>query len=348
MKKITKTALALGGSAAVLGAGAYTVLSLMDDALFNRYKAPSAEFSSKVSSYENDDVSELLEKNLKWVEDYGYETYYMESDRGEKLKGYLMKPEKESDVYVFGAHGYRSTGKIEFCGFCQYYLKRGYNVFFPDHVASGESEGTYCTFGYYESMDSMKWLKFMKENFGENIKLILHGVSMGAATVMMMSARSDLPENVKMIVADCGFTSSYDMFVGKLNQLGLPGKLSYGIVKGVDKVNLQRVGVDLSLVAPNEAVKEAKVPMLFVHGDSDGLVPCEMSYKNYNACASKEKEIVIFEGANHARCWVVDEEKYCNKLTEWTDKFVEEKKPEVKKAPAKKKPAQKKAKKAEE
>jgi fermentation-respiration switch protein FrsA (DUF1100 family) len=264
-------------------------------------------------------LKDLLTNNLKWVEDYGYEKHYMVSDRGEHLVGYLMKAKEPGDIYVFGAHGYRSYGKKEFCGFAQYYLNKGVNIFFPDHIASGESEGSHCSFGYYEREDCLKWLKYMTDNFGEDIKIILHGVSMGSATVCMMSGRDNLPDNVKFTVADCGFTTAKALFKYKMNELKIP---DCGLLRGVNFANKINHGFDFRDIEPVEAVKNAKVPMLFVHGKEDNLVPAFMAQELYEACSNEDKDILIVEGADHAQAHVNGKEEYEQKIDEFITKYI--------------------------
>ncbi|MBQ7296246.1 MAG: alpha/beta hydrolase [Clostridia bacterium] len=314
----TKTKIILGAAGTL--AATYGVCTLMDEMLFNKKLIMPPEINAKFSGCDMSHLGELLANNLRWVEEYGYEKHYITSDRGEKLTGYLMRAEEPSDIYVFGAHGYRSYGKKEFCGFAQYYLGRGVNIFFPDHIASGESEGTHCTFGYYEKEDCMKWLSYMKENFGEDIKIILHGVSMGSATVCMMSGRDDLPENVKFTVADCGFTTAKALFASKMKGLGIP---DYGLLKAVNCVHKINHGFDFREIAPVESVKTAKVPMLFVHGREDNLVPAYMAGELYDSCGSEYKDILIVENADHAQSHVDGKQEYEDKIDEFIEKFVE-------------------------
>lgn len=307
--KVIGTALAAAGT---LAGGFYGLCSLIDEILFNRKMTPPEKISRKISGCDAEHLGEFLRNNLAWVETYGYERHYMISDSGHKLTGYLMKAKEPSDIYLFGAHGYRSYGKKEFCGVAQYYLSRGINVFFPDHVASGESEGTHCTFGYHEVRDSLKWLSYMKESFGENISIILHGVSMGSATVMMMGGREDLPENVKMIVADCGFTSAKALFDFKLNALGVRGAKMW-----IDATNLahkRRHGYDFDALRPVDSVKNIRLPILFVHGAEDKLVPCFMAQELYEACGSEQKDIMIVEGADHAQSYMYAKDSFEAKL----------------------------------
>ena len=183
MKKSAKIILR---TAATVGLTVYGACTLIDELLLNRKFIPSPELSAKVTGCDMSHLEESTKKGIAALETYGIERLYMLSERGEKLTGYLMRPEKESKVYAFCAHGYRSDGKGEFCKIAHYYLQKGINVFMPDHVASGESEGLHCTFGYHESEDCLKWLSYLKVTFGSDITFILHGVSMGAATVMIL------------------------------------------------------------------------------------------------------------------------------------------------------------------
>lgn len=317
MKKAIKATLGLslaGGSALA----AYGVCSLIDELLFNRNMVLPEKFGQKISGCDASHLGDFLQNNLKWLEDYGYEKHYIISDSGYKLTGYLLKAKQESDVYLFGAHGYRSYGKKEFCGVAQYYISRGINVFIPDHVASGESEGTHCTFGYNEVRDCMKWLDYMKSNFGNDIRIILHGVSMGCATVTMMGGREDLPENVKMIVADCGFTTAKALFEYKLKDLGVPPK---NLIEAVDFVHKRKHGFSFAQLTPVESAKNIRVPVLFVHGAEDKLVPCFMVKEIYEACASDKKDILIVEGADHAQSYKVNKEAFEAKLDEMLEKI---------------------------
>lgn len=308
----------------ILGAGlagltAYGLMTAANEALFNRNITFSPEFNQKMSGCDNSHLGEFLENNLKWLEEYGYERHFIVSDKGYRLTGYLVKAEKESDVFVFGAHGYRSSGKREFSKFVQYYIEKGYNVFFPDHVASGESEGTMCTFGYREREDCMKWLTYLTDTFGKDIKIVLHGVSMGCATVCMMSGREDLPENVKFTVADCGFTRAEDFFNWKIKNLGI--KVSNPITKGVFLAGKINHGFDLFDVSPVDSVKNAKVPMFFVHGEKDGLVPAYMCTELYESCTSDMKEILLVPDADHAQAFIHGRKEYAEIIERFAEKL---------------------------
>ena len=139
---------------------------------------------------------------------------------------------------------------------------------------------------------------------------------MGCATVTMMSGRDDLPDNVKAVVADCGFTTAKALFEYKLKDLGVP---PYRLIESVDRVHKKRQGFSFDDLKPVEAVKNARVPMLFVHGAEDKLVPCFMVKELYEACGSEYKDLLIVEGADHAQSYKVDKEQFEARL----DKMLE-------------------------
>lgn len=311
MKKLLKAAFGTGVAGVGAAVGAYGMCNLIDELLFNRNMVPPEKLSRKISGCDDSHLGDFLQNNLKWIEDYGYEKHYIISDSGYKLTGYLLKAEKPSDIYLFGAHGYRSYGKKEFAAVSQYYISKGINVFIPDHVASGESEGIYCTFGYHEVRDCMKWLDYMIAEFGKDIKILLHGVSMGCATVTMMGGREDLPENVKMIVADCGFTTAKALFEFKLGKMGVP---SDRLIECVDFVHKRKHGYSFDELKPVECAKRIKLPILFVHGAKDNLVPCFMVKELYEACGSENKDILITEDADHAQSYMLNKAEFENKL----------------------------------
>ncbi len=259
-------------------------------------------------------------ENLTWLENYGYEKFYRVNERGQKLCGYLMKPKKESKVYVFGSHGYRSDGKGEWCHYAKHWVEeKGYNMFFVDHQAAGESEGRYIGFSSYESRDALKWIDFMVEEFGRDIQIILHGISMGSTTVMLMTGSGKLPENVRFTVADCGFTSAYDEFASKLKALHMPeASLSF-----VNAINRKKAGYDFRKdTNALEAVAKAKIPMFFIHGGKDDFVPTYMVYQLHEACSSEYKDILIVPEADHARSYYFGKKEYDEKTDEFIGRFI--------------------------
>ncbi len=318
-----KAGILLGSVAALGGTAAYAVSNALFKALISRrFKVPKA-VSGFITEKEEGNESPLENKYkecMKYIHDYGFERHEIISDRGQKLRGYLMKPAKPSDVYVFGSHGYRSDGKGEWCYFAKFYLEEmGYNLFFVDHQSHGESEGEYIGFASHEHKDCLKWLGYMNETFGSGIKIILHGISMGSATVMLMTGNANLPENVKFTVADCGYTSAMNEFDYKIDTLKLPFRPIIPIVKSI---NRSKAGYDFQKDTDAlGAIKNARVPVLFIHGDKDLFVPTKMVYELYDACTS-EKELFVVEGADHAKSYHIDKEGYEARVKSFAEKYI--------------------------
>ncbi len=315
------------GAALVLGAAAALGFYKFHDGVFHAlmerdFTIPPAidKIITQNDGNDTDEKEIIYKNNMKWLMDYGFDKYTMVNDRGQKLRGYLMKPEKESKVYVFGSHGYRSDGKGEWCHYAKHWVEEmGYNMFFVDHQAAGESEGRYIGFSSYESKDALKWLDFMNEEFGSDIQIILHGISMGSATVMLMTGSGKLPENVKFTIADCGFTSAYDEFADKLKYLHIP-EFSLSLVNAI---NIRKAGYDFKKdTNALDAVGKAKIPMLFVHGGKDDFVPTSMAYQLYEACSSEYKDILIVPEADHAQSYRFGKKDYDEKTDEFIAKFV--------------------------
>lgn len=139
-----------------------------------------------------------------------YINVYIKSFDGLRLYGALLESEKFSDKIIICVHGFTGSGKKDFASLARTYYLNGYNVLLVDNRAHGQSEGKYVGFGVLDRLDLRNWVKYTVNRFGSNIKIFLHGISMGGATVLMAS--SIMPKNVRGIIADCGFTSVDEIF----------------------------------------------------------------------------------------------------------------------------------------
>lgn len=260
-----------------------------------------------------------IKENNDWARQQNYEEFTFINERGQSLKGWLLRSDEPSDVFVFCSHGYRSSGFGEYGKFFKFYNSLGYNVFFVDHQAAGKSAGKYIGFGYYESSDALEWLDFLKEHFGSEIKIILHGISMGCATVLLMSSSDRIKDNVKFIIADCGFTSAWNQFEFNLKSWHVPAFPVLNVANGCSKII---AGYDFKDTNTIECVKNAKVPILFIHGSEDDFVPTYMCDELYNACNSEYKEKHIIEGAWHAESYKVSPDEYEGYVKGFIDRYI--------------------------
>ena len=234
----------------------------------------------------------IADPNLKAppIPDFKNEDWTLESFDGLKLHAKRFFPAEETNRWAILVHGYGRDGTFAY-DYAEEYLKRGWNVLVPDLRASGESQGKFITMGALESRDIAMWT----EKLPPDAKIILHGVSMGAATVLMTAALE--PKNLCAVVEDCGYTSAYEMFADQLKKIfGLP---EYPVMPCANIVCKIKTGVKISDAAPIEVVDKIKVPILFIHGDADALVPLHMVDELFDkATAPKEKFVVA--GAGHA------------------------------------------------
>lgn len=255
---------------------------------------------------------------LDWYHEHvnEFEEYEIKGTTGENLRGYLIPTDEPSNKIVLCSHGYRSN-KGEFRFICKYLHDKGFNVFLIEHRSSGKSDGRFISFGAYESKDLLLWTDFLIKKFGADCQIALYGISMGSASVMLASNQKDLPENVKFIIADCGFTSVNEEFEFNLKSMYIPEKPILFIANQFSKL----VGKwDFNAVSPLKAVRGAKVPILFIHGEDDDFVPTEMACRLYNACCS-EKDLLTIPGAGHACCYQTNPEAYEEKVNAFADKY---------------------------
>jgi len=202
-------------------------------------------------------------------------------------------------------HGYRGTAESDLCGGLKRCFALGHSAFIVDQRTAGGSGGEVISFGINESRDCHSWLAFMAERFGPEAKILLTGISMGAATVLM-AAGEPLPETVVGVLADCGYTSPRAIIEKVIRDMHIPPAPAYPFVK----LGASVFGhFDLEKDSPVEAMKRCRVPVLFFHGEADDYVPCEMSRENYAACAAPKK-LVTTPGAGHGMCYLVDPENY--------------------------------------
>ena len=211
--------------------------------------------------------------------------------------------------------GYTSKSMADFIGLTDYYFKRGFTMLHPDARAHGESEGKYIGFGCLDRKDAIKWMNWVLEKGGEDVEIYLHGISMGGATVLMVSGMA-LPPQVKGIISDCGFTSPKEVFTHVLNTMyHLP---AFPIINEADIVNRKLAGYGMDECNAKREVAKAKVPILFIHGSKDTFVPTYMCNELYDSCASR-KQILIVEGAAHGESYFKEMATYEKTL----DAFIE-------------------------
>lgn len=275
--------------------------------------ALNANYSKDIIYAEYND--ENLNDAQKWLEEKSnYSDKYIESYDKLQLHSYVVT--QNSNKWAIVVHGYGGSGKL-MSDKSKYFYDMGYNVLIPDLRGHGKSEGDYIGMGWKDRLDIISWINFIiKEN--PNAEIVLHGTSMGAATVLMTSGEN-LPSNVKAIVADCAYTSAWDEFSYQLETyLKVP---SYYILNVTNMVTKLKAGYSLKEASALESVKKATVPILFIHGDKDKFVPYSMMDKLYDATSSPKEKLTI-DGGEHANSDLVSPFLYWLTVEDFLNQYV--------------------------
>lgn len=305
----------------VLTAGALCAIAIdgyMDIAARERKrKSLIGALSALGDKTDYSDMTAFIENKVNWIEKQNTQNVAITSKRGDLLKGYLTMNENKSNVFVFCAHGCHSDHNGDPANFMRYYIEKGFHFLSVDHVAHGNSSGKYLGYDYFESTDSLDWLEYLISRFGEDIKIIIHGVSMGGAAICKMVG--SVPPQVRLAIADCPYTNALDEFDHVIKSAGI--KHSGLILKAVNAANKIFAGYDFQDTDVRDSVQNAKVPMLFVHGEKDDFVPTRMSIELYEICGN-EKELYLVKDAIHAQSMKTDEAGYSKKLDEFIEKYL--------------------------
>lgn len=262
-------------------------------------------------------VIEDEKAEIDWFTKQPYEEVNITSDDGLDLVGYYLPSLAPSVKTAILAHGYSAQGTY-MGSYAKIYYDMGYNVLLPDDRAHGKSEGNYIGFGWADRKDYIKWINYIIDSVGRNSQIILHGVSMGGATVLMTSGEN-IPDNVKAIISDCAYTSVWDELKYQLKRMyNLP---AFPILNTTSFLSKIRAGYSFKEASALKQVKSSKTPTLFIHGDADKFVPFYMVNELYQACSS-EKDIFIVSGAGHGDAYDTDTAGYKNKVREFAEKYI--------------------------
>ena len=246
----------------------------------------------------------------QWLLEHKARDLYMTSHDGLCLHATWV-PAENAKGTVMLVHGYHSCALTDFSIAFERYHQRGMNILLPSQRAHGKSEGKYTTFGVLESRDVLDWIQFHNEKFAA-FPMMLSGMSMGAATVMYV-AGEELPENVRAINADCGFTSPKEIIAKVFKDAThVP---AWPFIWATDLFARFFGGFSLEEKVSTETLKKNTRPISFVHGRDDDFVPCDMTCRSFEACAG-EKALLLVDGATHGTSFLHDKEHYLQQI-EW-------------------------------
>lgn len=216
---------------------------------------------------------------------------------------YYAKP--GSHRWAIVIHGYHGSS-ANMTGYAQRYYDAGYQVLTPDLRACGGSEGAYVGMGWLDRLDMLDWITCILA-WDPEARIVLHGVSMGAATVMMTAGEAT-PDAVCAFVEDCGYTSVWDIFSAEMGaRLHLP---SFPLLYTASAAARLRAGYDFREASALAQVAKCEKPMLFIHGNQDSFVPFAMVQTLYDAKPGENKQLLVAAGAGHGQSALVLGEEY--------------------------------------
>ena len=233
-----------------------------------------------------------------------------------QLRANYFEQTAPTHKWAFVVHGYTSKAN-DMTRWVRNFYEQGFNVVAPDLRGHGASEGNYIGMGWHDRLDLMEWIHLVLM-MDPDAEIVLFGVSMGAATVLMASGE-ELPDNVKVIVEDCGYSSVADVFTYQLKDLfSLP---EFPFMNAANTVTNIRANYDIYEASALTQVEKSVTPTLFIHGDEDTFVPYEMVNELYEA-APVEKEKLIIEHAGHGEAVRVSPDIYWATVWEFVSRFI--------------------------
>lgn len=322
MKNETKYAfvgvgVALGGIVTVSAVTSLITKRLLKLAMDR--KEPKSIVKNKAKLTRSGDMNLFLEavaKADKKLRECNSETVEICSHDGVRLVGHWRMPSDPKRV-IIAMHGWRSSWAQDFGSISDFWYDNDCAVLYAEQRGHGNSGGEYLGFGMLERHDCLGWINWVNEKTDMSLPVYLGGVSMGATTVLM-TAGLDLPDNVKGIVADCGFTSPQAIWKHVVEKkFHMPYSLHASTASELCRKRINMTSHEYSAV---DAMKVCKIPILFIHGTDDKFVPINMTYENYKACVAP-KRIMVVPGAGHGMSYFTDKQGYESEIKEFWNKY---------------------------
>lgn len=245
------------------------------------------------------------------------DTFIVAND-GARLHAFYLEATQPSTRTAVIVHGYGNNAITLMMFGYMYHHDLGFNILMPDLRFAGLSDGDAIQMGWKDRLDVLQWLPVAHHLFGNDTQIVVHGLSMGAATTMMLSG-DDTPDYVKCFVEDCGYSSVWDQFVHNMRQqFNLP---AFPVMYASSLLCQIKYGWNFQEASSVKQVTKCQKPMLFIHGADDDFVPTSMVYDVYNA-KPEPKELWVVPGAIHARSYLVATDEYTQKIKLFTEKYL--------------------------
>lgn len=278
----------------------------------------SYAFENPLKSIRAPKLKGIDAQSISWLKKQDQEVWHQRAVGTDlDLVAYYLPAKTKTNKTIVVAHGYQGS-HWNMASYIKMFHELGYNVLAPDDRGSGASQGKYIHFGWDDRLDYIKWVKQVIAKDGQDSRIGLFGVSMGGATVMMMSGEK-LPSQVKAIIEDCGYSKTEDELAYQLKaQFGLPKEPLITLANWIAKA---RVGFDFKEADSLKQLQKNKLPIFFIHGDKDDFVPTKMVYQSYRATTAP-KQIWITKNTTHAKSYINYPKQYQEKVKTFLDKYM--------------------------
>lgn len=257
----------------------------------------------------------LYSDSMKWFLKMKPADTIIKNSKGKDVHGNIIENEKKTNKWAICVHGYMGAPSIQ-APYAKHFYDNGYNVLCPSLRAHGDDTHKYCSMGMHDKDILITWINYLV-NKNPDCEIVLHGVSMGAATVMLATGEK-LPANVKCAVSDCGFSSCKEQFIHVMkNNMKIP---VFPFFQLGNMISVVRGNFNFLKCDPAKAVAASETPTLFIHGTGDNFVPYRMIENVFGAC-SAEKDRLDVEGATHAVSLSYDTELYFSAMDNFIGKY---------------------------
>ncbi len=316
MKKAAKILIGatLGAGAVVLAAGEIMYQCVLNMNIQNKM--------AQRGMFRNEDEDkfwsecEIYQNSLDWYKEINPEMLTVYSSLGRDMRAEFIPAKEKSDKWAIVIHGYTANPRF-MAYYALQYVERGFNVILPHMVGHDSDTVKYCSMGYKDKTVIIDWINYIIACNPE-AKILMHGVSMGGATTMLVTGEN-IPSNVVCAIADCGYTSCWDEYKHQAKQMfNMP---AFPIVHSANLASVRHKNFDFKKCAPIDAVKKSSTPTLFIHGEDDDFVPYRMMQSLYDNCSASDKQMLSVPGAFHGNSAFANSELYWNTVNDFIEKY---------------------------
>ncbi len=319
MSAFSITAAALGGVLALGAAAALGGAVKLFNSIIPRQTELRVDMKEMADEATWEEYKKMIYPAKEWLLAQPLEKVSVTARDGITLRGHYLASQNPGKRLVICLHGYTSNGLSNYCAMAQFYQNLGFDLLIVDHRAHGQSDGDYAGFGILDRFDCLKWIEFAVRRFGDDVQILLHGISMGASTALMTLGFEHLPVQVKAVVSDCAFTSPHDVFAHVIKRdYKMP---EFPLMNFCDVLSNKKAGYGFRDYSTLAALEKTNRPVLLIHGEKDNFVPTWMTEQNYKTGTSPKEKLII-ANAGHGASYYENREEYEKTVSTFIEKWM--------------------------